>query len=221
MNKDLWSLYLSLQNEIPYEHSLSEPGDKQTPAIADYLARLKGVTPYNEVLFVGPGHPLEITYLSKALEGASSIHALSAHLPEVEAINASKTAFATLGDMHDMPYETGWFDLVFAANVLEHAFAPYIALLECRRVLKHGGIAYFVMPTFEGKEGGRGEFHLHCLDNNVWCELLRKTGFVITDRIFYKGDTEGGYHHFVCAASSPPHPHNILASRIISHKAAK
>jgi demethylmenaquinone methyltransferase/2-methoxy-6-polyprenyl-1,4-benzoquinol methylase len=45
-----------------------------------------------------------------------------------------------LGDVQDLPYEDGAFDLVMAAHVLEHLADPQRALAEMVRVLKPGGM---------------------------------------------------------------------------------
>ena len=45
-----------------------------------------------------------------------------------------------LGDVQDLPYEDGRFDLVMAAHVLEHLVDPHRALAEMVRVLKPGGV---------------------------------------------------------------------------------
>ncbi|MEM7045158.1 MAG: class I SAM-dependent methyltransferase [Pseudomonadota bacterium] len=43
------------------------------------------------------------------------------------------------GDVQELPYEDGAFDLVMAAHVLEHQVDPHRALAEMVRVLKPGG----------------------------------------------------------------------------------
>ena len=45
-----------------------------------------------------------------------------------------------LGDVQDLPFEDGAFDLVMAAHVLEHLADPHRALAEMVRVLKPGGV---------------------------------------------------------------------------------
>ena len=45
-----------------------------------------------------------------------------------------------LGDVQDLPFEDGSFDLVMAAHVLEHLVDPHRAIDEMVRVLKPGGI---------------------------------------------------------------------------------
>jgi len=45
-----------------------------------------------------------------------------------------------LGDVQDLPYEDGAFDLVMAAHVLEHLVDPHRTIEEMVRVLKPGGV---------------------------------------------------------------------------------
>ena len=45
-----------------------------------------------------------------------------------------------LGDVQNLPYEDGAFDLVMAAHVLEHLADPHRAIDEMVRVLKPGGV---------------------------------------------------------------------------------
>ncbi len=50
------------------------------------------------------------------------------------------------GDMHDLPFQTGFFDVVIYNQVFEHSICPLMALFESNRVLKIGGIAAFAWP---------------------------------------------------------------------------
>lgn len=52
-----------------------------------------------------------------------------------------------VGDAHELPFENGSFDAVFALEVLEHVFNPHKVMAEIKRVLKKGGYAVFLVPT--------------------------------------------------------------------------
>ena len=119
-------------------------------------------------------------------------------------------------DMHEMPFDNGTFKAVYSSNVLEHSFAPYVALMECRRVLGSNGAAHFTMPRFAGPEGGEGPLHLHCLTADVWSELLHKTGFDVVEQAELDGHYEprAGYHVFHCRAVQPPPPHDRMLATI-------
>ena len=52
-------------------------------------------------------------------------------------ISADTTLVA--GDFHDLPFSTGYFDLVFCASSIHHTFRPWQVLREMMRVLRPGG----------------------------------------------------------------------------------
>lgn len=54
--------------------------------------------------------------------------------------DAGLSADLHLGDVQDLPFEDGAFDLVMVAHVLEHLADPHRALAEMVRVLKPGGM---------------------------------------------------------------------------------
>lgn len=54
--------------------------------------------------------------------------------------DAGVDAVLRQGDVHDLPYGTGLFDLAMAGHVLEHLADPRVALREMVRVLKPGGL---------------------------------------------------------------------------------
>ena len=65
----------------------------------------------------------------------------------------------TEGDIYDLPFEDGEFDIVFSHSVTEHLSDPVRALRELRRVVKPGGLAGivktdwtfpFIVPKSEG-----------------------------------------------------------------------
>ena len=146
------------------------------------------------------------------------LHLLTAHAPEAQTAR-SQGIDAVCGDIHDMPYPTASMGLVFQSNVMEHVFAPYIALMECRRVSKEGGVGYFAIPEFEGPEHGVGEFHLHCLTGPVWQTLLTKTGWLV-ERMERALKADGhAYAHFICRAVPVPFPHAAALERIAEARA--
>lgn len=218
-----WPIYLRLQTAYAYEGGLGGPSPDTAVATlsgTEYAQRMAEVRAPGRSLLIGPGGVDEVMAFRQKLEG--EIHVLTAHVPEAAVIHERMAGiYVHQGDMHDMPLETGAFGFLHAANVLEHALAPYIALVECRRVLREGGCANFVLPSFEGKEGGRGPFHLHCLTRDVWIELLHKTGLEVADTWHQTGvvDPTGHYVHYRCIAVTPPHPHDKILNEIITHKA--
>ncbi len=55
----------------------------------------------------------------------------------------------TQGDVRQMPFDNGTFDLVLATDVLEHVDEDDVAVKEITRVLKPGGRALVTVPTFK------------------------------------------------------------------------
>lgn len=223
MKPGLWEQYLRLQTVLAYGESIgsSPPSEAQSKVAVALLGEFRE-RPGGGSLVIGPGGPNEVRQLLQNLNLPRPMSALTAHEPEARILREAfgNTVIADHGDLHDMPYESGAFSYLFASNVLEHALAPYVALLECRRVLAPRGRAHFVMPSFAGREGGRGPFHLHCLTAEVWRELLRKTGLAIALEHIAPGgeDPSGHYVHFVCEAHDLPAPHDRMLRELVAFK---
>ncbi len=225
MNHDLWQLYLTLQTKLAYGNTVgkSPPSEAQASVASAYITRMSTERTLDVSLIVGPGNETEVRALRAVLPGKLGV--LTAHYDEVvhlQTFGFPETLISE-GDIHDMPYATGRFAFLYASNVLEHCFAPYIALLECHRVLQENGLAYFVLPPFDGAEGGHGPFHLHCLTHEVWLELLHKTGYVVVDLLREPGGTDPTleYLHYRCAVVPPPYPHHVLLRDLITYKATR
>ena len=123
-----------------------------------------------------------------------------------------------LGDMHDAPFPNASFDLIFSNNVLEHAIAPHMALLEHRRMLAPGGYFYAIVPTFETPGGVYTPWHVYCFNEPTWRELFRKAGFAIDRFVTVTETLPGGgresYFHIRAQAVDPPTPHDEILRRI-------
>lgn len=72
------------------------------------------------------------------------VHDVSPTSLRLGAAEATKLGFpsATLvaGDFHDLPFSTGFFDLVFCASSIHHTFRPWRVLSEMMRVVRPGGV---------------------------------------------------------------------------------
>jgi SAM-dependent methyltransferase len=55
-------------------------------------------------------------------------------------------------DLTDIPFESGYFDLVIASHILEHIPNDQLAMKEIRRVLKKGGSAFLQTPVAQKLE---------------------------------------------------------------------
>lgn len=215
-------------NKIWYEHLrmqtiLAYPGGPCTaPTMHVVRAAQFGLSHAQQVLVIGPGtfHELEAVRLATHPITLWSFTAFEVELTNLEAAGFGNTL---VGDMHNTPYRTGFFDLVFSSNVFEHAIAPHMLLLEMRRVLKVGGRLHFVVPRFESAGGDASPWHVYCLDERMWLSLLHKSGFRAEAKQSVE-DVGGGalesYHHLMAeAVEKIPAPMNELFDRIVALKA--
>lgn len=243
MTPERWALYLDLQTTWAYRDAHPAPVNRAVlQASVRFFESILGSRPAR-TLVLGPWGLTEVVawmWLSEAVD------VLTAYAPEADEMARhflAGTPSIHVGDMHAMSFSSETFDVLYASNVLEHALAPYIALMECRRVLKPGGRALFTVPSFEGPEGGVGPFHLHCLDVSVWRELLRKTGLAVRAEWAVPGghigsiavqellaahpegsfETRTGcvqYSTLLCEAIEPPAPHNRILDAVRAHVAS-
>lgn len=212
-----WDFWQTLQTTRAYgEHHSSDSlfSARQREIAGGYLGVREEM-----LLAIGPGGPPEAQWLLGHVIDKNHLCLLTAHGPEVVALAAVGFA-ANGGDMHEMPFSSGTFNTVFSSNVLEHALAPYIALMEARRVAAFGALGYFIVPSFGGDEGGVGPFHVSCLAVEHWTDLMAKTGWHVVERYDQTGDsTIHTYHHFRCVAVEPKDPHAAVLRDLIKLRA--
>jgi ubiquinone/menaquinone biosynthesis C-methylase UbiE len=79
---------------------------------------------------VAPGHVVGMDVAGPVLSGAEA---------DRKAAGVADVAFAR-GDVYDLPFGDGAFDVVHAHQVLQHLADPVAALVEMRRVLPPGGL---------------------------------------------------------------------------------
>lgn len=208
-----WQAFLEFQNAVPYGTEGVPAGSGRT----EELRYVIDVPPNGNSLIIGPGGPPEVDAMRPHLP-RGSVYTLSAHEPEYLAI-ASGCGWTNpaLGDMHDMPFHDSMFDFIFCSNVGEHAVSPIVMLMECRRVLAPGGKAHFILPSFEGLEGGVGPFHWFCMSEDCWRELMRKCGLAVTGTEVEPGAggaNTGFYTHYRCVSGDLPRPYDRLLERV-------
>lgn len=181
----------------------------------------------SDALLIGPGTRHEVDELMSVYQRTRG-----APTPRIKVLTLSADEIgglrdfdSTLGDIHDAPFANASFDLIFSSNVFEHAIAPHVALLECRRMLRPGGTFYMIVPTFETPGGGCTPWHVYCLAADNWHELLHKAGLrvdFVQSRVVetLEGGANESYHHFRAVAVDPPEPHDEILRRISALKAA-
>lgn len=181
------------------------------------------------LLVIGPGTYHEVEALDKAVR-PRELFVLTAFEGERAGLEQHCRPNGCIergevGDMHDTPFETAAYDLIFSSNVFEHAIAPHMMLLEMRRLLKPGGVLYFVVPEFETAGGDASPWHVYCFPERTWMSLLHKSGFAAEPAKRAVEDFGGGavesYLHIKAIAVEPPAPMDELLRRIIKLKEQK
>lgn len=107
-----------------------ETGDPWTPFIRN-LVRAGTVASDEPVLTIGPRWKGEIVFFREQL-GLGSTIGLD--------LFSSDESLVRVGDMHDMPFESDTFALVYQRNTFNKSYDIRTALKECVRVLRRGGV---------------------------------------------------------------------------------
>jgi SAM-dependent methyltransferase len=89
-----------------------------------------------------------VVALDTDLGELSGVGAMAAAMTEAGEVPAGGSAGCAAGDATAMPFPDGSFDVVIAAEVLEHIPADQAALREIRRVLAPGGTAAVTVPAW-------------------------------------------------------------------------
>jgi len=212
MKPPIWQVYDWLQTESAYPHG---PMPAATCHIdrAVQFGHLSRRGPDLDILLVGPSTRHEYDRLHRVFPTSrfTMITCFEAELAGLRETGAN----VVFGDMHDTPFPSKSFDLIFSSNVLEHAFSPYGALLEMRRILRDGCQLYSVIPTFETDGGGNTPWHLHCMRLEQWLSLLHKAGFAgeFTATIKEDAVANAEYYHIGARAEAPAWPQHAEALR--------
>ena len=89
-----------------------------------------------------------VVALDTDLAELKSVSAMVAAMDEAGEIPPEGLATCTDGDATRMPFPDGSFDVVIAAEVLEHIPADQAAMNEIARVLRPGGVAAVTVPAW-------------------------------------------------------------------------
>lgn len=96
-------------------------------------------------------------------------------------------------DQSFLDFEDSTFDLVWARHVVEHSIFPYFTLTEFARILKPGGLLYLEVPGAETScKHELNRNHYSILSRTMWCSLLERSGFSITEEQTYFLKNEQG-----------------------------
>ncbi len=130
------------------------PGLKNSQfAYRDKLTSL--VSPKTKWLDLGCGHRLLPEWMPDGDQQSQTIVALARAVFGVDRDFQSLAQHDTIqrkvcGELHQLPFQDGSFDLVTANMVVEHLESPAIALREISRILKPGGLFLFHTPNAIG-----------------------------------------------------------------------
>lgn len=207
MREGVWRAYTTLQEESGSVCATADP--IAVTGAADAFRAIRGGLQVQHALAVGPGGALEPIALRAAFGCPVTVLTVDPR----EAASLADQFAVVVTDLHDTALPAASFDFIVARNVLEHAFAPYIALMELRRVARAGCTLHALIPTFNGPEGGRGPYHVSCLAAELWEELLRKTGWG-TARVAFDGVDGVGYWAVTAIAGDLPEPHGGVLDRL-------
>lgn len=96
-------------------------------------------------------------------------------------------------DQSFLDFDDGTFDLVWARHVVEHSIFPYYTLMEFARILKPGGLLYLEVPGAETScKHELNRNHYSILSHTMWCSLMERSGFTITEEQTYFLKNEQG-----------------------------
>ena len=167
-----------LRSDVVKYSSRPEPyaGDNQP-----YEERVKASIPFlklidpklKSVLVVGCGEGYEVKWL---IDHGFEAVGLTKNADEARMAKKKYGVKAYVGDIHELPFSSGSFDCVYGSNILEHSVAPYVALMEWRRVLKMHGWLITVLPS---KEWIPEYYHFSVLTHAQSIDLMKKAGYKI------------------------------------------
>ena len=142
MKDRLYSFYWKLERRIV-------PGNTSTQNI--YFRELKQFLPEHPVwLDLGCGHQLFAEWMVAEQEEmvGRSKHLIGIDLDRIGLSKHAGLHDRVEGNLEQLPFCDGAFDLVTANMVVEHLYDPPQVLREVRRILKPGGLFVFHTPNY-------------------------------------------------------------------------
>ncbi|MBI2196909.1 class I SAM-dependent methyltransferase [Candidatus Daviesbacteria bacterium] len=151
---------------------------------------------FNNCLDVGCASGFMVSEIAKAFPGAS-YYGVDVY---DKAIDSAKKTYPgidfKIASAERIPYKKTFFDLILFYETIEHVEKPDKCLKEIRRVLKENGtliltmdsgsllfrIVWFIWENTKGRVWRNA--HLHPFHHNQLEDLIKKSGFIIQDKIF-------------------------------------
>ena len=165
-----WPGYPALDGQMQQQDEQFVSTGPHRKAIEDALLMAGGCVGWR-VLDVGSG---PLTYMVNGDKTPSAARAfVEAAGAEYVGLDSRECVGAVLGDMHDLPYGDGEFDLVFSRHSLEHALCPYLALTEMLRVSSRWVLVVVPAdtPWCQDSPG-----HLYVMGRPGWENVFKRLG---------------------------------------------
>ena len=169
--------------ELCLSHVYSEPDTNMHMMVMDSMIP-KFVNEYkldesNRILDIGCGRGYGMKKFAEL--GCSDISGLT--LSKEDADAARERGFEVVEE--DMSFQSaadGTYDVLFARHSLEHSPYPLLTLLEFRRILKTGGLAYIEMPSPQcTRDLESYDNHYAIMGPRQWRALMIRAGFKTLD----------------------------------------
>jgi SAM-dependent methyltransferase len=132
---------------------LSRGSLESAAAVGSVRATVPRLTPRARVLEAGTGTGRLAVYLARvapvdvtALDLSPESLALGRRLAVSASPLAGSVSFVE-GDLYELPFQEGRFDVVLSDSVIEHLRDPAAALKEFHRVLRPGGVVVLSVPN--------------------------------------------------------------------------
>lgn len=177
MRQEKWSLYINtLQGHPSVCHSTHTI--ESMKFITEYIPPKQ----FPKMLNIGAGEGLETKILSQLgynvtgiIRGETNLDFAHKNYPDILYVDC---------DMHDLPFPSESFDAIYINHTFEHAFAPFIFLLEMYSVLKTKGRIWITMPEFKEltdptitESNKLYHHHPNMLCYNLLKQMFESTGF--------------------------------------------
>lgn len=179
MRQEKWDMYINCLQKHPSACKAGHTTEKM-----NFVTEFLPLNTHRRMLNIGAGEGLE-TYVLQNLgydviaiiNGKANVDFAIKNYPDINFIDT---------DFHDLPFKSETFDCVYMNHVFEHAYAPFVFLLELYSVLRKKGRIWTAMPHFKeindptlGESNKLSHHHPNILCNNLFTELFEATGFKI------------------------------------------
>jgi len=143
---------------------------------------------FPRILDLGCGPGTELKILKELGYTATGI---TLGAPNIEFCQKNYGFAPIYGDMHDLPFPAGSFDVALARQVFEHSFCPWLLALEVWTVLRVKGRWIIDLPSPRNKAMW-AMWHPSLFYPNQMEFLFEKCGFSIIGKIPWTLDYDGG-----------------------------